>query len=151
MTNFRGMFAIALGLVLFIALTMSLRIYFSPPPPTLEVTNVTLDPTTINAGSVSTLTISIKSNDASSSHFLRIDFSSYVLVTFLLGSQVLPTEGGVYYFTTTMNPSAKLTQPFEVEATLESGVAQIAYQITINFYIDGNQFNSRTLTLTVNA
>jgi len=145
------MFAIALGLVLVIAVTMSLRIYLSPPPPTLEVTNVTLDPTTVNVGSLSTLTISVKSNDAATSHFLRIDFASHVLVTFLLGNQLLPTDGGKYYFTTTMNPSGQLTQPFGVRATLESGIAQLVYQITVNFYVDGKQFDSRTLTLTVKA
>jgi hypothetical protein len=68
----------------------------------------------------------------------------------MLGNQSLPTEGGRYYFTTTMNPSGQTTQPFVVRATLESGIAQLVYQITVDFYFDGNQFDSRTLKLTVN-
>jgi hypothetical protein len=151
MANFKAMFALAIGVVLIVAFSMSLRSLFSPPPPTLEVTNFTLDPTTVNVGSLSMLTISIKSNDADSSHFLRIDFTSYVLVTFLLGNQTLPIEEGVYYFTTTINPSGQITQPFGVRATLESGIAQLVYSIKVDFYIDGTQFDSRTVDLTVNS
>jgi hypothetical protein len=149
--SFRGIFAVVLGLVLIVAFSLSLKSFLSPPPPTLEVTNVSLNPTAVNVGSLSTLSISIKSNDAAGSHFLRIDFGSHVLVTFLIGNQSLPIESGKYYFTTTMNPSGQITQPFGVRATLESGIAQLVYQISVDFYLDGNQFDSRTLELTVNA
>lgn len=151
MPSFRGIFAVALALVLVITISMSLRTFLSPPPPTLEVTNVSLDPTAVNAGSPSTLSISVKSSDAGRSHFLRIDFSSHVLVTFLLGDESLPTEGGQYYFTITMNPSGQMTQPFRVRASLEPGIAQLVYSISVNFYVDGNQFDGRTMKLTVNA
>jgi hypothetical protein len=151
MPSFKAMFTIVLALVIVIAFSLSLNTFLTPPPPTLEVTNVSLSPTTVNVGDISILTISIKSNDASNSHFLRINFASHVLVTFLLGNQPLPTDGGQYYFTTNINPSGQISQPFGVSARLESGIAQLKYQITVTYFVDGNQFNSKTLELTANA
>jgi len=140
---------IALGLTLMIALTLVLKSFITIPPPTVEVTDASLNPDTVNVNQVTHLSVTVKSNDNTKSHFLRIEFESHVLVTFLLGDQNLPKEGGIWYFTSVINPSATITQPFNVEATLESGIAQLAYGITVKFYLDGNQFNTKTFALTV--
>jgi len=147
--GFRGIFTLALVLVIIIAFSLAFKSLFTPPPPTVEVTAATLDPNTININQVAILSITAKSNDKSKSHFLRIEFESHVLVTFLIGDQNLPYEGGKWYFTQSINPSATITQPFGVKGTLESGIAELKYQISVNFYLDGNQFDSKTFVLTV--
>jgi len=147
--NMRSIFTIALALVLVIAFSLYLKAFFAPPPPILQVEDVSLNPNTINIDQIASISITIKSNDNSKSHFLRIEFESHVLVSFLLGDVNLPQENGKWYFTRTVNPSEKFTQPFNVRASLESGIAQLIYYISIKFYVDGNQFDSRTLELTV--
>jgi len=148
-SSFRGIFTVALGLIIIIALSLAFKNLFTPPPPTLQVTVATLDPNTININQAAILSFTIKSNDKSESHFLRIEFESHVLVTFFIGDQNLPYESGKWYFTQSINPSATITQPFVVKAGLESGIAELKYLISVDFYLDGNQFDSKTFTLTV--
>lgn len=147
--NLRSIFTIALALVLIIAFSLTLKTFFTPPPPILQVEDISLNPNTINIGQMASISITIKSNDNSKSHFLRIEFESHVLVSFFLGDYNLPQENGKWYFTKSVNPSEKFSQPFNVRATLESGIAQLIYHISIKFYVDGNQFDTRTLELTV--
>jgi hypothetical protein len=140
---------LTIGIILIIILVLSNVLTLFTPKPTIEVVNAKLDPETININQVATLEITIKSNDKSKSHFLRIEFESHSLVSFLIGDQYLPRDQGRWYFTDNVNPSATITQPFYVRATLESGIAQLQYQIVVNFYCDGNQFDSKTFVLTV--
>lgn len=148
-SNFRGIFTLALGIVLIIAISLAFRSFLVFPPPTVEVTDASLKPNTVKTNQIAVLSITIKSNDNSKSHFLRLEFESHVLVTFFLGDQNLQKEGGKWYFTSIMNPSATITQPFNVKATLENGIAQLAYEIIVKFYLDGNQFDTKTFTLNV--
>lgn len=148
-SGFRGIFTIAVGLVIILTLSLSLRSFFAPPPPIIEVTNISLEPSTINVNQIAVLSIEIKSNDKSDSHFLRIEFESHTLVTFQLGNQNLPRESGKWYFTSIVNPTQKTNQPFNVRAQLEYGIAHLAYQILVKLYVDGNQFDSKALELSV--
>ena len=138
---------IAVIMIIFIAYTMNAL--FRPAPPTLEVEDFSLNPDSIKAGETATLEFDIKSNDEDKSHFLRVEFESHTLVVFRLGNENLPVENGKWYYTTTVNPSATIVQPIYVTAALSSGVAEIKYGITVNFFVDGNQFNSRRTELTV--
>ncbi len=148
-TGFRGIFTVALGLIIILAFSLAFKILLTPPPPPVEVIDASLNPNTVNINQIALLTITVKSNDNSKSHFLRIEFESHVLVVFNLGDQALPKENGKWYFTSTVNPSATIAQPFNVKATLESGIAQLMYQISVKFYLDGNQFDSKEFELTV--
>jgi len=149
MSSDRSMTSLVVGLVLVIILALTMNNLFKPPPPILEVADFSLDPKEIRASETSTLTISIKSNDQDNAHFLRVEFESHTLVVFLLGDQLLPKDNGKWYFTTTLNPSEDTRQPFYVRAALASGVAEIKYGITVNFFADGNQFDSKRVELTV--
>lgn len=129
----------------------SLNGLFVPPTPTITLQSASLNHGSTKEGQLVTLSISLKNNDKTNSHFILVEFQSHTLVTFMLGNQELPVESGVFQYTTTMNAGSQLTQPFSVSASLENGIAQISYQITIKLYVDGNQFNEKNLTLTVNA
>jgi len=145
----RGISSLIVGVIVIIILAYTMNTLFRPQPPTLEVKDFSLNPNNIKAGEIATLEFNIKSNDEDKSHFLRVEFESHTLVVFRLGSENLPIENGKWYFTTTVNPSATIVQPIHVRAALASGVAEIKYGITVNFFVDGNQFESRKTELTV--
>ena len=67
----------------------------------------------------------------------------------MLGNQQLQTNAGAYIYDTVLSPSAELKQPFKVSASLEQGIAELSYQITIKLYVDGAQLDTKTLTLKV--
>ena len=117
--------------------------------PTVEVTDCSLTSNTIANDGLTTITFSLVSNVKDGSHEIRVEFSSHPLVTFMLGSQNLPKEKNVWYYTETLNPSASHTQSINVRASLESGIAKLDYRITVNFYMDGVQFHNKNLDLTV--
>lgn len=85
---------LTIGIILIIILVLSNVLTLFTPKPTIEVVNAKLDPETININQVATLEITIKSNDKSKSHFLRIEFESHSLVSFLIGDQYLPRDQG---------------------------------------------------------
>ncbi len=122
---------------------------FRSPTPTIEVTECSLSPEKIKINNPVTLTIKIKNNDDEQAHSFKVEFESHSLVTFFLGGQQLPKENGIWYFTDTLNPSAELTQPMIVKADLEPGIAQLSYSITVKFYINDDQFDTKELKLTV--
>lgn len=117
--------------------------------PTVEVTDCSLTSDTITNNGLTTITFTLKSNDENNAHTIRVEFSSHPLVTFMLGSQLLPKEDDVWHYTENLNPSASHTQSIKVSASLESGIAELAYRITVNFYMDGGQFYDKNLDLTV--
>jgi len=117
--------------------------------PTVEVTDCSLTSDTITNNGLTAITFTMKSNDKNETHAMRVEFSSHPLVIFKLGSEDLPTNNGVWYFTDTLGPTASHTQSVNVQAALESGIAKIDYRITINFLMDGTQIYSKNLDLTV--
>jgi hypothetical protein len=149
MSSDRSIPSLAMGIILIVMLALLFNSLFRPQPPVLELTNFSLDPTSIKAGQTTTLTFTIKSNDKDANHFLRVEFESHTLVVFLLGNNLLPDDNGKYFFTKTFNPGETTTQPITVKAALESGYSEAKYGITVNFFVDGNQFESKKVELTV--
>jgi hypothetical protein len=149
MSSDRSIPSLAVGIVLILILALSLNSLFKPQPPILEIQDFSLEPKSIKAGQTAALTFSIKSNDKDASHFLRVEFESHTLVVFLLGNDLLPDDNGKWFFTKTFNPGEISTQPITVKAALESGYAEAKYGITVNFFVDGNQFESKKEELTV--
>lgn len=139
---------IAVIAVVIIAFLM-FTIFFRPPPPTIEVTEFSINPDTVKVNNPAILTIRIKNNDEEQSHSFKVEFESHSLVTFYLGGQQLPKENNVWYFNDMLNPSAELTQPIIVKANLEAGIKRLAYSISVSFYFNGKQFEKKELELTV--
>jgi len=149
MSGDRSIPSLAIGIMLIVILAFSLNSLFKPQPPVLEIQEFSLNPTGIKAGQTATLTIGVKSNDEEASHTLRVEFASHELVVFMLGNDLLPEDNGKWFFTKTFNPAEISTQPITVKAALASGVAEIKYGITVSFFVDGSQFESRKVELTV--
>lgn len=117
--------------------------------PTIEVTSCSLSSDKITNNGLTTLSFTLKSNDANNVHSIRVEFSSYQLVSFMLGSQPLSNQNNVWIYTDSLNPSATHTQSINVRASLENGIAKLDYQIDATFYVDGQKTETKSLTLTV--
>jgi len=141
-------FTLAVALVFIAVLSLVANSLFRFTP-TVEVTDCSLTSDTINNNGLTTITFTLKSNDKNDAHTIRVEFSSHPLVTFMLGSQLLPKENDIWYYTENLNPDASHTQSIKVSASLESGIAKLSYRITVNFYRDGNQFYDKNFDLTV--
>jgi len=115
----------------------------------VEVTDCSLTSNTIANNGLTTITFTVKNNDENDPHDVKVEFSSHPLVMFMLGSQNLPKENDVWYYTETLNPTASHTQSINVGASLESGIAKLDYRITVNFYVDGKQSYDKNFDLTV--
>jgi hypothetical protein len=137
--------------VLFLAIYV-FAIYVPPlfqTIPIVEISNCTLAANTISNNGLTAVTFALKNNDKANPHAIIVQFSSYSLVYFMLGSQNLPVQNGVYQFAENLNPSATTTQQINVRASLKSGIAKIDYSISVVFLVDGKQVESKNLTLTV--
>jgi hypothetical protein len=117
--------------------------------PTVEVKECSLASDTIGINEQTALTFTLQSNDDENAHSVMVKFSSHEMVVFMLGSQSLPKQDSSCIYTETLNPSASSTQPINVRANLESGIAKLDYRIDVTFYVDGEQFDSKKLDLTV--
>jgi hypothetical protein len=122
---------------------------FKSPTPSVQVTECTLASDNVNTGQIVPVSISLQSNDVENSHNIRIEFTSHVLVSFLVGSRQLPTEGNVWYYDETLDSKAKLTNQINVRPLLEEGVSKITYRIDISVYNDGTQIFKKGLDLVV--
>lgn len=141
---FKLAFALIAIAILSIALGPLLR-----QTPVVEVTDCSLTSDTIVNNGFTSISFTLKSNDKDNAHTVRVEFSSHPLVVFVLGSQNLPKANDVWYYTETLNPSSSHTQPIGVRASLESGIAKLAYRITVIFYLDDQQFYDKNFDLTV--
>lgn len=117
--------------------------------PTVEVTDCALSSDTISNNGMTSISFTLKSNDANNAHAIRVEFSSHELVSFFLGSQPLPQQNDVWAYTESLNPAATHSQSINVKASLENGIAKLDYQIDIVFYVDGQKIQSKGFDLTV--
>ena len=131
-----------------VVFSVASNILLNPPLP-VEVTDCSLTSDSVNTGGQTSITFTLKSNDDNNQHLIRVEFSSYYLVDFLLGSSELPRQNGIWYYEETLNPKETHTQLINVRPTLESGIAELKYRITVVFYMDGVEFYNKNLDLTV--
>lgn len=145
-----GNFISKLAFVLIVVIILSIIVGpWLRSTPIVEVTDCSLTSDTITNNGLTTITITLKNNDENNAHTIRVEFSSHPLVSFMLGSQLLSKEDDVWYYTENLNPSASHTQSIKVKATLETGIAEISYRITINFSKNGEHFDDKKFDLRV--
>jgi len=137
-------FAIAFVVILSIASNMILN-----PPQTVKVTECSLASKSVTSGKQTYITITLESNDEKNSHLIRMEFSSHDLVRFLQGSLELQKEGNIWFYELTLPASATHTERINVNPTLESGISELKYRISVAVYRDGNKFYNKNLDLTV--
>ncbi len=130
---------------------VSLSLFTNTPTPEVQVTECSLSSESIKAGQINPLSISLKSNDVQNSHSIQIQFSSNALVSFLVGSSELAKNSNFWYYTESLDSKAKITNQMNVVSSLEAGVSQITYRVTVTVYSDGNQIFTKNLDLTVQS
>jgi hypothetical protein len=135
---------VALVLVAYIALTFN-----KSSPKIVEVKEYSLNPDTINANSLTTLSFTLKNSDNDNSHFVTVHFNASGMLAFWQGSQILPSDSGQQYFTKTLSPSDLITTSITVKATLPSQMSGGTYPIVLDFFVDGSQFDSKQVNLKV--
>lgn len=119
-------------------------------PPAVQVNGCSLGSGTAKAGQADPLLISLQSNDAQNSHSIQIEFSSSSQVRFLNGSNELGRSGSVaWYIHENLDSKAKVTNQISVVSSLDAGVAQITYQVTVTVWMDGSQIFNKILDLSV--
>jgi hypothetical protein len=140
--------AVVLVVVIIVAVVVAMNMRGTP---ILEVSNVSLNPTTININSNATLSFTIKNNDASNQHDITVRFN-VTSVTFYLGSLSLYRDiYGVQYYDIQLQSLQESTYRFGVTGTLTGGASMSTYSIRLNFYDEnGTKFDSEAQSLTVN-
>lgn len=130
--------------IFFILVTSFLR-----AAPTIKVADCFLTSNTIGNYEMTSITLTLVSNDDENAHQVRVEFSSQPSVIFMLGYENLSRENDIWYYTETLNPSALLMQSINVTASLESGIDRLNCRIIVIFLMDGEQFERKDLDLTV--
>jgi hypothetical protein len=145
-----GSSIIKLAIILVVAIVI---VWYVPSlfhvTPVVEVSNCGLSSDTITNNGQTTLSFTLKSNDADNIHTVRVEFSSHELVSFMLGSQPLPNQNNLWIYTENLNPSATHSQSIIVKGALENGIAKLDYRIDVTFYVDGKEIETKSLDLTV--
>ena len=144
------------GLLLIAVFSIAFVIFFSvisnqKPnlPNAVEVPQCSLASKSITSGNQTSIIVTVKSNDEEHSHNIRIEFKSHELVSFFQGSQILPKKGGTWYYEYTIPSSTTHTEEINVVATLESGISEYTYRISVAVFSDGKQFYDVNLDLSV--
>jgi len=144
--NFIRILVFAMAIVIVFAIFSRMFVY---PPPLVEVKECSLTSDTVVSGTQTSIAITLQSNDAKNAHSIKMEFSSHLLVSFLIGSRELEKTGTIWHYEETLESKATHTTVINVLPTLESGVSKITYRITIVIYRDGEQFFNKNLDLVV--
>ena len=120
--------------------------------PTLEVSNVSLNPNEIKVTGSATLSFTLKSNDAVKPHSVKVVFNTTSPVTFYQNNMsVLVGNDGLQYLPITLQSSQQSTYPLKVTGTLTGGASTSTYSIRIEFYDENStRFDTKTVSLKVN-
>ncbi len=143
-----------------VILVVALIVVIAPKPvtPTLQVSQVSLSPSTISQNGSATLSFTIKNNDATNPHRVSVFFDNLWNLTVYLGNTSLTTASGIsygdgsskiqiYHIPQQLQPSQSLTQDFRVTVTL---VTPTTYSIPFYFADENStRFVNETVTLTV--
>jgi Tfp pilus assembly protein PilX len=147
-----GVLVAAMAVFLVVVIVVAFVIITSSQVPLLQVSNVSLNPTEISVNRSSTLSFTIKSNDASNQHNITVRFN-VTSVTFYINNMSLYRDNyGTQYYDIQLQSSQQSTYGFEVTGTLTGGASRSTYLIRLNFYDEnGTRFDSETQSLTVNS
>lgn len=123
-----------------------------PPTPMIEVSGVSLNPDTIKQNGFSTLSFTIKNNDASSLHQVYVEFNT-TSVTFNINNGNLTYDFSfLQYYPITLQSSQQSTYSFKTFGALTGGAKTSTYSIPFYFYYqNGTKFDTETVSLTVNS
>jgi hypothetical protein len=120
--------------------------------PLLQVSGVSLNPNAISQSDNATLSFTIKNNDASSPHNIKVTFN-VTSVTFYINGKPLDKDAyQVQYYNVQLQSSQSSTYQFGVRAVLTGGASTSTYQVNLNFYDENRtRFDTETQSLTVTS
>lgn len=145
--------AVALAIVIIALFTAIPHDVKASTTSTVKVTKCSLNHTSVNNGSSTTITCTTTNNDQTNVHSITVQFSiqSTELVTFSIGSSNIlsQTKSDVWQFSYPQNPLSTYSQPINAKAYLPSGYKSVECVITVTFFTDNKQFDTKTLDLKV--
>jgi hypothetical protein len=145
------------AIIVVLAVALIVVVIPKPIPSTLQVSGVSLSPSTISQNGSATLSFTIKNNDAIRPHLVTVSFDETTSnVTIYLGNVSLTTVTGIptsktqFYHMPLIQPSQDVTLSFRVTATLSRGESTTTYLIRV-YFTDENlaRFDKETVRLTV--
>jgi hypothetical protein len=140
--------------IIFIGIVAGLVLWRnSQGTPTLEVSNVSLNPNEIKIKDSATFSFTIKNNDAEKPHSVKVVFNTTSPVTFSQNNvSLLVGNNGLQYLPITLQSSQQSTYPLKVTGTLTGGASTSTYSIRIEFYDENStRFDTETVSLRVNS
>jgi hypothetical protein len=142
----------AIVFFLVIIIIVAIVIIQSSQVPILQVSNISLNPNTINVNGNATLRFTINNNDQSSQHNVTVRFNVTSVFFYINGVLLNHDINLVQYYNIQLQSSEQSTYSFGVTAILTGGASTSTYSILLNFYNEnGTNFNSETIGLTVNS
>jgi hypothetical protein len=153
--------AILTAIIVVLAVALIVVVIPKPTTPTLQVSGVSLSPSTISQNTSATLSFTIKNNDAKKPHLVSVFFDETTSnVTLYLGNESLQTGYGIstgdgssktqFYHMPAFQPSQETKFNLRVTGTLSGGALTSTYSIPFYFTDeDVTRFDNETVSLTV--
>lgn len=130
--------ALLLGAVIFVSGCIA------PPPPSVKITTCELRNNQISESQSTSLILVVRNEDE------KIYQNSTLIID--KNPKIVITESGASIGNTislSLQPKTTITKAFDVKGSLESGMPQATYQITIKEVIDGKNIDTCSLVLVV--
>jgi hypothetical protein len=152
--------AVLTAIIVVLAVALIVVVIPKSTTPTLQVSGVSLSPSTISQNTSATLSFTIKNNDAKKTHLVSVFFDETTSnVTLYLGNESLQTGYGFgdgssktqLYHMPALQPSQETTFNLRVTGTLSGGALTSTYLIPFYFTDESiTRFDNETVSLTVN-
>jgi hypothetical protein len=146
------LFMMILAISIVAVLSYSIILSQTPPPPAVEVKALSISPDNIHTGNQASLSFTLQSDDSKNTRYVTVYFLASPSVTLWTGSSPLPVDqSGTPYFTATLYPSQQSTYVITTTGSLPGQTFSSTYPITVNFFLDGKQFDSKQASLTISS
>ena len=154
--------SILTAIIVVLAVALIVVVIPKPTTPALQVSGISLSPSTISQSASATLSLRIKNNDATNPHRVSVlfDETNSWNMTVYFGNVSLTTVIGIsagdgssktqFYHMPQIQPSQDLAFNFRVTATLSEGPSVTTFSIPF-YFTDENltRFDNETVRLTV--
>jgi hypothetical protein len=118
--------------------------------PTLQVSNVSLNPNEITIKESATFSFTITNNDPVKPHSVTVVFNTTSPVTFYQNNISLPVVNGFQNLLIDLQSGQQSTYPLKVAGTLPSGASTSTYTLRIDFYDENfTRFDTETVSLKI--
>ena len=143
---------IVVGVIALVIVAVVAILLINQAIPILQVSGVSLSPTEININSSANLQFTIKNNDASNPHDVKVLFN-VTSVTFYMNNVSLSKDNsGMQYYNIQLQSSQQSTYVFGVTGKLTGGASTSTYLIRLDFYNENlTKFDSETQNLKVDS